>query len=30
LNGFAALAPGIAMLAKNRNRSSATFQQDAR
>jgi hypothetical protein len=30
LNGFAALARGIAMLPKNGDRSRATFQQDAR
>jgi hypothetical protein len=30
LNGFAALGRGIAMLAKNKNRSSATFRQDGR
>src|SRR5262249_56948820 len=30
LNGFAALARGIAMRVKDRNRLSATFQQEAR
>jgi hypothetical protein len=30
LNGFAALARGIAMPVKDRNRLSATFQQEAR